>query len=333
MRTRAPRVVPLCELLLLAGLLACGRPADRAPRAGGSPDITDNAAHRSGFVTVNGARLHYLDWGGSGPTLVMIHGMGSSPHYFDQLAAALSGKFRIVAYARRGHGQSDAKGPFDARTLTDDMRGLMDSLGIGRASIVGMSMGGNEVTGMGRWYPDRVDKVVYLDAAYEWGDFKPAVDHWPLSIKVETSSFAAYRTTVKETLYPSGVPPGAEADIRASVADRPDGSVEEVLNDSLSAQITQAVQSERRDYRAVHAPALAIFASDFLPAVGYPDTIQAKVRAWNDSYYRPFKAAQMARVRTELRGVLVEEVPGTHMDFIWRSHELVVNAIATFLKQ
>jgi hypothetical protein len=35
---------------------------------------SDTAAHKSGFVTANGTRVHYLDWGGSGPVLILIHG-------------------------------------------------------------------------------------------------------------------------------------------------------------------------------------------------------------------------------------------------------------------
>src|SRR5713226_1406607 len=51
---------------------------------------TDPAAHKSGFVTANGIRLHYLDWGGSGPPLILIHGLGQSPHFFDDLAPAFT---------------------------------------------------------------------------------------------------------------------------------------------------------------------------------------------------------------------------------------------------
>lgn len=98
---------------------------------------SDPAAHKSGFVTANGVRLHYLDWGGSGPPLILIHGLGENPHYFDDLAPAFTDRFRVVAYARRGHGQSDAKGPYDTATLTEDLRALMNGLGIAKAHLAG----------------------------------------------------------------------------------------------------------------------------------------------------------------------------------------------------
>jgi pimeloyl-ACP methyl ester carboxylesterase len=184
---------------------------------------------------------------------------------------------------------------------------------------------------MANWYPERVEKIVYLDAGYEWGDFKPSVDHWPVPLPLSFASYAAYRESVKNLLYPEGIPDGAEADIRAWVIDQPDGTVREVADDSTNAEIMRAFQAERRDYRSIRAPALAIYASDFLPSGGYADTLQARVRAWNDEYYRPFRAAQMARIRSEVRGISIVEVTGTHLDFIWRSHEQVLQELMRFL--
>src|SRR5437899_2020931 len=59
------------------------------------PAWTDTSPHATGFVTVNGARLNYLDWGGTGPNLILIHGLGDNPHVFDDFIPALSGQFRI----------------------------------------------------------------------------------------------------------------------------------------------------------------------------------------------------------------------------------------------
>src|SRR5262245_54608551 len=73
----------------------------------------DNASHKSDFVEVNGVRLNVLDWGGNGPPLILIHGLGDSPHVFDDLASFLCDRYHVIAYARRGHGQSEAPaGPY-----------------------------------------------------------------------------------------------------------------------------------------------------------------------------------------------------------------------------
>ena len=106
----------------------------------------DPSPHTSHFVTVNGVRLHYLDWGGSGEPLVLIHGLGDTPHYFDDLARAFRDRWRVVAYARRGHGRSEARSPYDADTLAEDLRQLLDRLGLDTVNLAGWSLGGRELT-------------------------------------------------------------------------------------------------------------------------------------------------------------------------------------------
>ena len=46
----------------------------------------DSSPHQSGLMNVNGIRLHYLDWGGSGPALLFLAGIGSNAHLFDGFA-------------------------------------------------------------------------------------------------------------------------------------------------------------------------------------------------------------------------------------------------------
>ena len=98
---------------------------------------TDPSPHTSHLMTVNGVRLHYLDWGGAGDPLILLHGMGDTPHCFDDLATAFRDRHRVLAYARRGHGQSEAKAPYDADTLTEDLRQLLDHLGLDSVHLAG----------------------------------------------------------------------------------------------------------------------------------------------------------------------------------------------------
>ena len=119
--------------------------------------------------------------------------------------------------------------------------------------------------------------------------------------------------------------------MRGSVLDNPDGSIRIVADDSVFAQVQRAMRRERRHYERIRVPALAIYAQDWLASAGYPDSTQEKVRRWAEGYYRPFKAAQVARVRSELKGVEVIEMPGTHMDFILTSHHRVVAELRRFL--
>ena len=77
-------------------------------------------AYRDQFVSVNGLRLHYLDWGNAGkPPLVMLHGIGRDAHSFDHIAPRFSSDYHVMAVDLRGHGDS-AWHP-DGAYLVDDM--------------------------------------------------------------------------------------------------------------------------------------------------------------------------------------------------------------------
>ncbi len=125
---------------------------------------SDTSPHTSGFIVANGIRIHYLDWGDTGPALILVHGAYDNAHLFDDLATAFTGRFHVIAYDRRGHGESSAEGAYNTAVLTEDLRGLMDGLGIRKAHLAGWSMGGNEITAMAGTHPERVDRIVYSKA-------------------------------------------------------------------------------------------------------------------------------------------------------------------------
>jgi pimeloyl-ACP methyl ester carboxylesterase len=105
-------------------------------------DWVDKSPHKSGFVIVNGVRLHYLDWGGNGETMLFLHGFSGTPHIFDELAPKFTNQFRVIGLTRRGHGESEIPdGGYDAATRVEDIRQFMDVLNIQRAILVGHSRG------------------------------------------------------------------------------------------------------------------------------------------------------------------------------------------------
>ena len=120
---------------------------------------------RSDFVLANGIRLHYLDWGGSAPTLIFLAGMGSSAYIFKKFAPRFADQFHVLALTRRGHGDSDyPETGYDAHTLTEDIRQFMDSLHVKKAILAGHSLAGVELTHFAATYPARIEKLIYLDA-------------------------------------------------------------------------------------------------------------------------------------------------------------------------
>ena len=103
--------------------------------------------HQSAFIKVNGAKLHYLDWGGKEQALLFLTGLGNSAHIFDDIAPKFIDGFRVLGLTRRGHGKSDhPKHGYDPKTLVEDIRQFLDALTIARVSLVGHSMAGDEMT-------------------------------------------------------------------------------------------------------------------------------------------------------------------------------------------
>ena len=76
------------------------------------------------FVTLDGVRFHYLDWGGDGDPLLLLAGLGCTAHVFAELAPHLTDRFRVLALTRRGHGLTDrsraaTRSPTPPRTRDD----------------------------------------------------------------------------------------------------------------------------------------------------------------------------------------------------------------------
>src|SRR2546425_9103885 len=98
---------------------------------GAQSDWTDKSPHKTRFITVNGVRLHYLDWGGKGETMLFLHGFGGTPHIFYDLAPKFTNQFRVLGLTRRGHGESEKPDSgYDTRTLVGDIRQFLEALKI-----------------------------------------------------------------------------------------------------------------------------------------------------------------------------------------------------------
>jgi pimeloyl-ACP methyl ester carboxylesterase len=115
-----------------------------------------------GFAEVNGARLWYEE-AGSGPALVMLHSHLIDSGQWDSQLSALSSRFRVVRYDARGFGRSDLPaGPF---SFAEDLGGLLDVLGIERASLTGCSGGGATIVDFALTHPERVDALVLVGSS------------------------------------------------------------------------------------------------------------------------------------------------------------------------
>lgn len=317
-------------VLIVGILIACGQPQSRAGEVWSDP-----SPHRSEYVTVNGVRLNYLDWGGTGPALILVHGLTDSPHIFDDLGPSLRDRFHVIAYARRGHGHSDAPaGPYDQATLVEDLRQLLDRLGIARASLVGWSMGGNEITEFAGRYPDRVERLVYLEAGYDWSDSRFQGEFPSLAPDASAlRSLDAYRVWYRQTWFGNTPwPPALEAYLRDITRVDPDGSVHPVPGGAVLEALNASNANSSRDYRRVRAPALVLYAASFLPMDEAAPGAMRVSQSWEDRVMRAFRRTSAERVRRELSNVVVQEVPNTaHMSILVLAQDTVTAAIREFL--
>ena len=126
---------------------------------------------KSDYISVDGVRLQTLDWGGDGPTLVFLAGYANTPHFFGPVAGAFTDRFHVLGLTRRAHGASEQPDDgYDNPTLARDIIGLLDSRGVERGSFVGHSFTGHEMCQLAEAHPDRVEKLVFLDALYRMNE-------------------------------------------------------------------------------------------------------------------------------------------------------------------
>jgi pimeloyl-ACP methyl ester carboxylesterase len=125
-------------------------------------------SENSHFVHVDGANIHYQEFGdASKPTLILIHGYTASVYVWHATAPLLAANgFHVIAIDLVGFGYSEKPSWFDY-SITSQARivaRFMNRLGIGRATLVGSSYGGAVAATLALDYPERVEKLVLVDA-------------------------------------------------------------------------------------------------------------------------------------------------------------------------
>lgn len=126
-------------------------------------DFSEPASH---FLTANGIRLHYLDWGGSGDPILLLHGGGQTAHTWDFVCLQLRQRFHCYALDIRGHGKSDRMAPDifrDPFDLGEDIRATVQALGLHGVAVVGMSFGGLTAMVYAIAQPPELKKLVIVD--------------------------------------------------------------------------------------------------------------------------------------------------------------------------
>src|SRR6476469_9679455 len=113
---------------------------------------------------LNAVDVHSLISGRpDGPDVVLSNSLGSTHVMWNPQIAELEERFMVIRYDTRGHGASPVPaGPYSIDDLADDVIALLDGLGVERAHIVGLSLGGMTAMRLAARNPERVDRLVLL---------------------------------------------------------------------------------------------------------------------------------------------------------------------------
>jgi pimeloyl-ACP methyl ester carboxylesterase len=148
-----------------AALAQDATPAPVAPPQDLLPPVTDEVEGES--VEINGANIYYEIYG-EGDPLILIHGgLGSGDYWVNQIPV-FAETYQVIVMDSRGHGRSSFdEQPITYELMASDVLGLMDHLGLAKASIVGWSDGGIIGLEIAINNPDRLNKVVAYGANFD----------------------------------------------------------------------------------------------------------------------------------------------------------------------
>ena len=197
------------------------------------------------WAHIGDLKVRYLDWGGEGPPLLALHGLASSAHWYDVVAPLLRDRHRLIAPDQRGHGQTtNAPSGYDWKTLSDDLAGLLDHIGVGEVSVMGHSWGGNVATNFAANYPDRVKRLIMIDGGFFDGRIMPGATWEAFSQRLRPRDVTGDRQEFLERLRNQM---GAiwsdeiERIVQTMVYEDENGQIQDILRPENQAQVIRAM--------------------------------------------------------------------------------------------
>jgi non-heme chloroperoxidase len=147
--------------------------------AAASPAQIDSTPHKILFVSVDkDVKLEVLDWGGSGPPLILLPGLGDTAHVFDNFALKLTPSYRVFGITPRGFGVSSAPSAevanYSADRLGDDVAAVIAALSLARPFLAGHSVAGEVLSAVATRHADVVSALIYIDAGYPYALYDKA---------------------------------------------------------------------------------------------------------------------------------------------------------------
>ncbi len=158
------------------------------------------------FIVADGLDVHVqIEGPKDAPALLLLHSLGTSLHVWDAQAAALAEHFRVIRPDLRGHGLTAVtNGPYSIAGMARDVLAVLDALGIGRAHVGGLSIGGLIAQSLAAQAPERVLSLILCDTALA---IPPAANWHERAALVRGRGIGA----IAETVMARWVTPGFQA--------------------------------------------------------------------------------------------------------------------------
>jgi len=152
-------------------------------------------------ILVGGIRIYYQERG-AGPAMVWAHGLGGTWQGWERTMDFFQSRYRVIAYDARGHGRSeipDRPEAYSQDIMVQDLLGVLDALGIGRAIVGGHSMGANVALNFALQYPQRCLGLIAVGIGSGSSDPEWWREYWSkLADLAEQQGMAAFLEEMKK---------------------------------------------------------------------------------------------------------------------------------------
>ncbi|MFW9943227.1 MAG: alpha/beta fold hydrolase [Candidatus Thorarchaeota archaeon] len=133
---------------------------------------------KRGYVNGRDVRLVYIDFGGSGDYVVLLHGLMSRATNWYEIALWLKESYHVIGFDQRGHGRSEKPdSDYSREIMIDDIANAMDELSIHNSIVIGHSMGASIAWGLAVKYPHFVKALIIEDKSAQSPEME-ALEEW-----------------------------------------------------------------------------------------------------------------------------------------------------------
>jgi pimeloyl-ACP methyl ester carboxylesterase len=275
------------------------------------------------YFSTNHITIHALEYAGGEPTLIFLPGLTANAHSFTAVAPQLAPQNRVLALDLRGRGQSSK--PTTGYTLADhaaDVLGILDTAGIQQATLIGHSFGGLLSLYLAARHPQRVARMVLIDAALsaaskEVGEMiRPSLAR----LGVTLPSVQAYLDAMRQMPFLHGQwDADIEAYFRADMHINPDGSARPHSTPAAINAVIDGILAEDWANIAtqITCPTLLLNATEPYGPPGSPPIITA---------------AQAQETVAQLAHAQYQHTPGNHVTMLFGPHAApIAQAIQQFV--